>query len=51
MLIFVAKSQKGRTSPISDTALLDDPATLKEYAKFLGMFGTGIVDVTKEEVS
>lgn len=50
-LIFVAKSQKGCTSPISDTALLDDPATLKEYAKFLGMFGTGIVDVAKEEVS
>lgn len=37
--------------PISDTALLDNPATLKEYAKFLGMFGTGIVDVAKEEVS
>ncbi len=37
--------------PISDTALLDDPAMLKEYAKFLGMFGTGVVDIEKEEVS
>ncbi|MDE5898191.1 MAG: AAA family ATPase [Treponemataceae bacterium] len=37
--------------PISDTALLGDSASLKEYADFLHMFGTGIVGIEKEEVS
>lgn len=37
--------------PISDTALLDDSASLKEYADFLHQFGTGIVGIEKEEVS
>lgn len=37
--------------PISDSALLNESASLKEYAKLLNEFGTGIVDIEKEEVS
>ena len=37
--------------PISDTALLDDSETLQEYARYLKMFGTGIVAIEEEAVS
>ena len=37
--------------PIGDTALLDGSSPLKEYAALLKKFGTGIVDIKKEEVS
>ena len=37
--------------PINDTALLDDSCSLKEYAELLKKFGTGIVEIKKEEVS
>ncbi len=37
--------------PINDTALLDDSCSLKAYAELLNNFGTGIVDIEKEDVS
>lgn len=37
--------------PINDTALLDDSCSLKDYAELLKKFGTGIVEIKKEEVS
>ncbi len=37
--------------PINDTALLDDSCSLKAYAELLKKFGTGIIDIEKEDVS